>query len=251
MKLTRWLSEEEQTNIYSSEYWNDLEIEKKKEFWLFKDNKDKFLGYLQQQQLLVEFDEVKNIIMSLNNTNLAIADLGAGVGWSSALLSKIEKVSEVHSVDISQHRLETIFNSVSVILEAKEKKISRYIGSFYALKFDDNSLDIIFMSQAFHHTDNPIQLLKEMNRVLKPDGKIILMGEHHIGIKSRLRRFTSVLIREKIISFNFNYLFKPDPILGDHYYRITDYQKFFKNIDMDFSYKIIGNNLVSISSYIK
>lgn len=50
------------------------------------------------------------------------------------------------------------------------QKIGRYLGSFYSLKFPDNSIDVVLLAQAFHHAHHPLRLLKEMDRVLRVGG---------------------------------------------------------------------------------
>jgi len=43
---------------------------------------------------------------------------------------------------------------------------------------ENNSVDFIFLCQAFHHADDPEKLIYEIRRVLKPDGIVIIIGEH-------------------------------------------------------------------------
>jgi len=59
--------------------------------------------------------------------------------------------------------------------------------------------------------------------VLKDNGRIILVGEHFIGIKKGVRRFLANLIKRREFVLNFCEMFPPDQELGDHYYRRSDY----------------------------
>ena len=45
--------------------------------------------------------------------------------------------------------------------------------------YNDNTFECIFMSHCFEHFENPIKALKEINRVLKPDGYIIYVTPAH------------------------------------------------------------------------
>jgi SAM-dependent methyltransferase len=83
------------------------------------------------------------------------------------------------------------------------------------------------MSHAFHHADQPLRLLAESGRILKPNGRIIVVGEHRIGAAAILRRFASTLLRRRRLVPDFKRLFPPDPVLGDHYYRASDYKRMF------------------------
>jgi ubiquinone/menaquinone biosynthesis C-methylase UbiE len=243
-----WIPEENITQIYSSSYWNDVQEEKKKAWWIGDGEYQKCLDYLKSSGLFHEFENAEKYIDNYDGNNLKIGDIATGIGWTSALLSKNKKVSEIHSVDMSIHRIKELFPHSIKMLSGEEDKIYRYIGSFYDMKFDDHSLDIIFMSQAFHHAENPIKLLIECDRVLKSGGRIILSGEHSIGMLRIIRRFFSVLLREKRISTNFYDLFTADPILGDHYYRNSDYYFMFKSLGYSVTHEKFQNgNVVYIA----
>jgi ubiquinone/menaquinone biosynthesis C-methylase UbiE len=43
----------------------------------------------------------------------------------------------------------------------------------------DNSLDVVLLYDAFHHLSDPNMVLKELSRVLKPDG-ILSFSDHHM-----------------------------------------------------------------------
>lgn len=43
------------------------------------------------------------------------------------------------------------------------------------LPFENNSLDAIFMLNVFHHIPNPALFLKEAERVLKPNGQVVMI----------------------------------------------------------------------------
>ena len=226
-EIENWLSDEELKSIYTSSFWNNIEEEKKKEWWIEDGNYKKCLDYLNSSKLMYEYQESEKFIKEFSSESIKIVDLAAGIGWTSVLLSKLSNVKEVHAVEISKHRLGSLFEHSVKMLKGDSNKIFRYLGSFYDLKFDDKSVDIIYMSQAFHHADKPLKLLNECDRVLKDNGRIILVGEHFIGIKRIMRRFLANLIKRKEFTTNFYEMFTPDQELGDHYYRRSDYYFMF------------------------
>jgi ubiquinone/menaquinone biosynthesis C-methylase UbiE len=226
-QVQRWLSDEELGRIYTSRYWNDIEAEKQKEWWIEDGDYDRCRRYLQRSKLMLEYEQAENFIRELPGHNLQIADLAAGIGWTSALLSKIDSVAEVHAVDISVHRLERLFPQCMSMFGGRCEKIRRYLGSFYDLKLPERSVDVIFLSQAFHHANRPLHLMMESDRVLKPGGRMVMVGEHAVGIVWLAKRFIKVLVQNRRITTNFQELFPPDPLLGDHYYRLSDYDFLF------------------------
>jgi|SRR5450631_1846149 len=225
--VQRWLSDHELEGIYTSSYWNNLAEEKKKEWWIEDGDYDRCRRYLERSKLLLEYGEAEIFVRELTGSNLMVADLAAGTGWTSALLSKIDGVAGVHAVEISRHRLERLFPHSVSMFEGRPEKIRRYLGSFYDLKLPDRSIDVVFLSQAFHHADRPIRLMVECDRVLKPGGRVVLVGEHGIGIRRFVKRFLKVLLSERRLVTRFDQLFPPDPVLGDHYYRQSDYYFLF------------------------
>jgi ubiquinone/menaquinone biosynthesis C-methylase UbiE len=106
-------------------------------------------------------------------------------------------------------------------------------------------MDVVFMSHAFHHADRPVQLLGECDRVLKPGGRVLVSGEHEIGLRLLTRRFLAALLRERRLVTNFRRLFPPDPILGDHYYRYADYSQLFEPLGYELQHRVAasGNGL--------
>lgn len=222
-----WLSQPELEKIYSSEYWNSIENEKIKPWWIENGNFEKCLQYLESSGLMQEYLQAETYIRDFEGDNLSVADLGAGIGWTTAMLSKNPKINKIHAVEISQHRIEKLFPQCMKMLDGEEGKVFRYIGSFYDLKLPEDSIDIIFMSQAFHHAEQPELLLKGCRRILKTSGRIIVVGEHYIGPLQFVKKFIAMLIREKRIALNFDRLFPPDPESGDHFYRTKDYRSMF------------------------
>lgn len=228
--ITSWLSPADLRAIYSSDYWNDVAEERKKEWWIEvgESSCQRLLAYLDNSGLMTEYQIAEQSILEMPGSNLAIADLAAGIGWASALLSRLPNVGSVHAVEVSQHRLDLLFPQAVRMFNGNAAKLHRYIGSFYKLGFDSESMDVVFLSQAFHHAATPVRLLSEIDRVLKPGGRLILIGEHFIGGRNLFRAMLKVLLTEGRLCTNFYELFPPDKVAGDHFYRVSDYFLFLQ-----------------------
>jgi SAM-dependent methyltransferase len=240
-----WLSDADLRSVYSSAYWNDVQEEQKKDFWIEDGNYDKCRRYLESTQLLAEYFQAERFIDDMGGDRLEIADLAAGIGWTSALLSKIARVATVHSVEISKHRLERLFPHCAAMFDAHTEKIRRYIGSFYDVKIRPESIDVVFLSHAFHHADKPMKLLVECDRILKPGGRIIVVGEPRIGAAAILLRFVSTLLRRRRYVPDFRRLFPPDALLGDHYYRHADYKTMFNAMGYESTHVVAPTGYVT------
>ena len=242
--IKNWISESEAEEVYSSKFWNDVEQEKQKAWWILDGKSDACLEHLRSTKLLDEFFKAEEVLLGTQK-KMVVADLAAGIGWSSALLSKLDGVEHVHAVEISRHRLGPLFEECVKLFAGNEEKISRYLGSFYDLKFESESIDVIFAVQAFHHADRPLDLLAECSRVVKSDGLIILLGEPPVTYKKIVRRFLSSLIKNRQLIFSYRKLFPPDEKTGDHYYRYSDYQSMFQRCGFQLRYVLVdsGTNI--------
>ena len=237
-----WLNDRELKELYSGEFWNDEEKEKKKEWYILDGNTDKLVNYLKERRCFEEYESAINFAKSIGaeikGTGL---DIASGVCWATALLSRIETVDKLYAVDISKHRMSKIAPKVFELFNANTKKITRAIGSFYDIKLSENSVDFCFMSQAFHHADNAKKLLSEVYRILKPSGFILIIGETPIYPHNFLKRYIKNIAKlvmplskykstpvRKLFP-TFMDLYPPNKETGDHHYKITDYQSIFES----------------------
>jgi SAM-dependent methyltransferase len=224
--VSAWLDDRSLEAVYSAQSWNDLAEERLKEWWIADGTEEQFArlrSYLDETGSMQDYRIAEDFVARLPATKLAIADLAAGVGWTSSLLSRLPNVGSVHAVDISRHRLELLFPQAIRMFQGDATKLQRSIGSFYELGFSDSSMDVALLSAAFHHASNPLRLLSEIDRVLKPSGHLIMIGENVIGPMAIMRRMARKLLLERRLCTNFYELFPPDHSWGDHYYRVSDY----------------------------
>jgi ubiquinone/menaquinone biosynthesis C-methylase UbiE len=217
------MTDEDLLSVATYDYWNDVEIEKEKAWWVDGDDGNRLWSYLRSTRLYEDYLVAENIISTLPSNGLLVGDLAVGIGWTSSLISRITNVAEVNAFEISRHRIETLFESSVNIFGAQSQKINRFIGSFYETGLPDEYLDVVFMSQAFHHAENPFILLKEIFRILKSDGIVLIVGEPSISYMDYFRKIFIELIKRQKIVTNFYELFKPNTITGDRYYRRSDY----------------------------
>lgn len=228
--IIEWISKEEAGEISTSTYWNDVETEKKKAWWLTDKNDKKLVNYLHSSGLFEEYKIAQTKLEEKSLLQGNILDVAAGVCWTSALLSRCKRVDRIDALDFSWHRISKLAPVVCEHFEANRDKIQRIFGTFYYIKKENDEYDLIFMSQGFHHADNPVRLFIECDRVLKPGGAVVLVGEHLITPCMFLARIVKRFLLTRKINLNFHELFPPDEILGDHYYRIDDYYFLFQSL---------------------
>ncbi|MBH8563283.1 class I SAM-dependent methyltransferase [Nostoc sp. CENA67] len=105
----------------------------------------------------------------ISSTDIVL-DVACGTGEFERLLLAEYSSQQIVGVDISDK-----------MLAIAQKKCSAYpqvsfeTASASSLPFDSNSFDVIVSANSFHHFNHPLTALKEMRRVLKPDGKVIIL----------------------------------------------------------------------------
>jgi SAM-dependent methyltransferase len=236
--IARWLDEQALSSIYSSQYWNDLAAERSKEWWIADGSATAFSrlrSHLEETGLMDGYRVAEEFVLQIPARNLALADLAAGIGWTSSMFSRLQNVGSVDAVELSQHRLELLFPQAVRMFHGDPAKLKRNLGSFYDLAFADASMDVVFISSAFHHASNALRLLTEVDRVLKPGGKLMLIGENFMSTMQIARRMIGTLVRKRRFCSNFYKLFPPDDVSGDHYYRVSDYYMFLQML----GYKVV------------
>jgi SAM-dependent methyltransferase len=238
LPVVAWLDDTRLGAVDSARSWNDLSEEQSKEWWIANGTDQEFARlqlYLENTGLMDDYQIAEQYIAKLPEKNLAVADLAAGIGWTSSLISRLANVASVHAVDISRHRLEVLFPQAIRMFKGQGAKIRRHLGSFYELGLEDRSMDVVLLSAAFHHASNPLRLLVEIDRVLKPGGHLVLIGENIIRPLAVARRMIKILLTQRRLCTNFYELFPPDHDWGDHYYRTSDYYLFLQMV----GYKLV------------
>jgi ubiquinone/menaquinone biosynthesis C-methylase UbiE len=112
----------------------------------------------------------------------AIADIGAGFGrLANCYVGKYRQVNLV----------EPASNLRQIAQRTYGDKAQYYDASVTALPFGPSSLDAVLMIRVLHHLGDPTDALCEINRVLKPGGKLVF----NYSNKRNLKRIIQWLIR--------------------------------------------------------
>jgi ubiquinone/menaquinone biosynthesis C-methylase UbiE len=108
-----------------------------------------------------------------------VLDFGCGPGsYILPLVKLVGESGKIYALDI--HPL--AIQKVKYIALKKRLMNVETILSDCQTSLPDNSLDAVILYDAFHHLSDPDMVLKELHRVLKPDG-ILSFGDHHMKEK--------------------------------------------------------------------
>jgi ubiquinone/menaquinone biosynthesis C-methylase UbiE/DNA-binding transcriptional ArsR family regulator len=98
------------------------------------------------------------------------ADLGIGDGLLTMMLAEVAE--SVTAVDLSPEMLEQLKNRAQA---AGLNNIETVEGDIDSLPLDDQSFDMVILSQALHHSEQPEGALAEAVRILRPGGRLLVI----------------------------------------------------------------------------
>jgi ubiquinone/menaquinone biosynthesis C-methylase UbiE len=105
-----------------------------------------------------------------------VLDYGCGPGsYIIPLAELIGKSGKIYALDIQPLSIQMV-QSISL------KRDLRNIETIYSdckTGLPDNSVDVVLLYDTFHDLDAPNEILKELHRVLKPNG-ILSFSDHHM-----------------------------------------------------------------------
>ncbi len=107
-----------------------------------------------------------------NGANLRVLDVGCGTGYTTSGVLRREGVSEVVGLDMNPVQLKRAVKNLC--LERGRTFISR--GDADNLPFIDNSFDAVISVGAIEYFPDPERTIKEMARVTKSNGTVIVGG---------------------------------------------------------------------------
>jgi len=101
---------------------------------------------------------------------LTVADLGAGEGLLSELLARRCKC--VIAVDNSE---KMVAFGAAKAKKNNLKHLEFRLGDLQEPPIDPESVDLVILSQALHHAENPEKAIQGAHRILRPGGQVMIL----------------------------------------------------------------------------
>lgn len=128
-----------------------------------------FDGMAQTNWLGMVHDQLKEATGNWDGKK--VLDVGCGTG--RLLLRGVQEANVVHGVDLS----ENMIAAAKQIYEEKQICNSEFkVGDAYSLPYHDQEFDIVVSTCVFFLLPEPVKGLKEMVRVSKPGGMIVMLN---------------------------------------------------------------------------
>lgn len=130
---------------------------------------------------LNKMDEIRDVLELQGNE--VVIDIGGGTGRLAEYLSQSCRV--VYVLDESKGMLSKVRANSRVVTT---------LGNALDAPFDSNWADVVVISDVLHHIENQSALIEEITRVLKKDGKLLILDFEKKHIKTKiLRAFEYIL----------------------------------------------------------
>jgi len=112
-----------------------------------------------------------------------IVDFGCGPGSFVEYASKLVGNSgRVYAVDVQPLAIKTVKEKV------KSKGLENVVpvlATGYPADIDSHSVDVIYALDMFHHVRDATGFLKELHRLLKPDGRLFIESGHQRMVNAK------------------------------------------------------------------
>lgn len=163
-------------------YWNDTAAERDKAFWIEDETDPKLLDYLRKETCL-ERGVLDGLAFVERHGGLDgdALEIGAGAGWSTALLTRREGVRGVVAVDYSEHRVTRLAPLVFRQMGGSMDKVRFLKADIFSVDLPACGFDLVLFVQSLymHH---PLRAMTDLaHRVLRPGGKALVCCEDFLG----------------------------------------------------------------------
>lgn len=156
-------------------------------------------GKRSNERANIVYDYLQSIDKQVNK----YLDIGCSNGENTVAVKDKLKLGNAYGIDVDSF-------AGKKIVPLKGFTYKNYNG--VNIPFKSNSFDLVTMFQVFHHVEKPVKLLKEIHRVLKPNG-ILFMREHN-----KINNVTSQLYYLEHLFYALFYDNTPYPIFIKNYY---------------------------------
>lgn len=120
------------------------------------------------------WDRRDDIIRHLRlRPGLIVADIGSGTGFFTVLMAReVGESGRVYAVDIASKFVE------AGVQRAKDRGMANVVGVVndqHSVHLQAGSIDLVFISDTYHHFEYPRSILRSIHDALKPGGELVVI----------------------------------------------------------------------------
>jgi ubiquinone/menaquinone biosynthesis C-methylase UbiE len=164
------------------------------------------IDWLERQEREME-ENTSQLLKNLAvKPGMLIADIGAGSGYHSALLSKMVGTGKVFAVDVEPEMIAYLNERI------KQEKLARIVpvlSTEQKVSLPDNTVDMMLLVDVYHVFSYPYEMALSMRAALKSGGKLVLVEfrseDKSVPIKTIHKMSEAQAIKEfKAAGFSFD-----------------------------------------------
>ncbi|GAB3004164.1 class I SAM-dependent methyltransferase [Cyclobacterium sediminis] len=106
------------------------------------------------------------------NENSNVADVGAGSGFYTFRIASKVPEGKIYAVDIQQDALDYIKNKA---IKQNVDNVFTVLGTEKSPNLPEKTMDLVIMVDVYHELAFPKEMLQNIKKSLKPDGKLLLI----------------------------------------------------------------------------
>jgi ubiquinone/menaquinone biosynthesis C-methylase UbiE len=119
---------------------------------------------------------IKSWLVQQFNEGDVVLEMGCGTGFYSEMV--IEKVKQLIATDLAPEMIEQAKRHL-----AQSTNVEVQREDCYNTSFEDNAFDAVLMTNLLHIVMDPLTVLTESRRVLKDNGRIVIVDVTGYGMK--------------------------------------------------------------------
>ena len=109
---------------------------------------------------------------------MSVADIGAGSGFFGRLIAeRVAPSGQVYAVDIAESLVEHMAETAE---EMGLTNLHAILGGERSPRLDTNSVDAVYIMDAYHHFAFPAEMLAEIKRAMRPGSELLLIEYERI-----------------------------------------------------------------------
>lgn len=117
------------------------------------------------------------------NPGMAVADVGAGTGFMSVAFAEVVgPTGVVYAVDLAPEFIDLIRKRAA---EAGLENIKTVVCTDKSVKLPDDSVDVVFVCDTYHHFEYPAATLRSIHRAIRKGGELVIVEFKRVPGESR------------------------------------------------------------------
>lgn len=124
----------------------------------------------------MDFTEVNTdfalLASKLGEKEAKVLDIGTGTAQIPLILTDLRPKWHITAVDLAESMLK--LGNQNIEKAGKSQQITLTLVDGKKMPYDNHSFDVVMSNSLVHHIPNPLDLFKEIDRVVKPNGSVLI-----------------------------------------------------------------------------